>query len=69
MKIKEISPISKLFVFSYSLIKIYIKSLKSSENVLRKNDGQDKSFLNNKFISVTHNELAVKARECVTVQL
>ena len=38
-------------------------SLKRRENIRKKDDGQGRSVLNNKFSSVILNELAMKARE------
>ena len=40
-----------------------MSSFKSSENIQKKEDGPDRSVSNNKFSSVTLNELAMKARK------
>ena len=42
-----------------------MRSLKSSENVRKKESGSDKSVSNNKFSSVNLNELAMKASESI----
>ena len=40
-----------------------MSSLKSSRDIQKKEDGPDRSVSNNKFSSVTLNELAMEARE------
>ena len=42
---------------------IKMSSFKSSENIQKKEDGPDRSVLDNRSSSVTLNELAMKARK------
>ena len=41
-----------------------MRSLKSSENIQKKEEGPDRSVSDNKSSSVTLNELAMEARNC-----
>ena len=43
-----------------------VRSFKSRENILKKEDGSDWTGSNNKFSSVTLHELAMKARESIS---
>ena len=42
---------------------VQVSSFKSRENIRKKEGGSDRPVLNNKFSSVTLNELAMKSRE------
>ena len=50
-------------IFFLNLIPIKMSSFKSSENIQKKVGGPDRSISNNKFFSVTLNELAMIARD------